>query len=223
MTTLGPMVRRSAKVGGLLLLIGSVQFVIGMAVAQWLWVGSYSLSQNDISDLGGPNSAGATVFNVSVRVLGILALVGAALLYRAFAPKTASKVGVALLMIGGLGAIGVGLFPENSPELGGSIHGLATLVAFLGAGLALLVLSTAMLRDTRWDGFRLFTVVGGVVTLVAMTLYVEGNYLGLGRGGMERLVVAPILLWTVLVGVHLARLATYDPTASKAPPIYSSD
>jgi hypothetical membrane protein len=223
MTTLGPMVRRSAKVGGLLLAVGSLQFVVGMAVSQLLWSGSYSLTQNSISDLGGPDSGGAWVFNDSVRILGAFAVVGAALVYRALAPKTASRAGIGLLVIAGLGAIAVGTFPEQSPQLGGNIHALAALVTFLGSGLALLALSFAMLRDTRWDGHRLLTLVAGLVTLVALVLYAQGRYAGLGPGGMERLVVAPILLWGVVAGLHLVRMTTYHPEAPSAPPSYSFD
>ncbi|MCI4331487.1 MAG: DUF998 domain-containing protein [Thermoplasmata archaeon] len=223
MTTFGPMVRRSAKAGGVLLAVGSVQFVLGMAIAQLLWKGSFSLSQNYISDLGGPDAAAAWVFNDSVRILGLCAIAGGYLLYRAFAPKTFSRLGVAMLLLAGLGAIAVGTFPEQSPELGGNIHALASLTAFLGGGLALAFLAVAMLRDTRWDGYRLFTMLCGLVTLTAIALLVSGRYAGLGPGGMERLVAAPILLWGALVGVHLQRIATYHPDTPTAPPIYGAE
>ena len=52
-----------------------------------------------------------------------------------------------------------------------------------------------MFRDTRWDGFRAYTMLSGLVILIALILFATKNYAGLGVGGMERLVVAPMLLW----------------------------
>ncbi|MCI4318392.1 MAG: DUF998 domain-containing protein, partial [Thermoplasmata archaeon] len=121
-----------------------------MIVVQWKYPG-YSDFGNYVSDLGSSNSPWAWLFNDSIRILGLLTLGGAYLLFRAFPRRTSSRLGVALLMMAGVGAIGVGTFPEGSPELGGGIHSLVSLVTFLGSALSLIVLSLAMLRDTRWD------------------------------------------------------------------------
>jgi hypothetical membrane protein len=69
-----------------------------------------------------------------------------------------------------------------------------------------------MFRDTRWDGFRAFSILCGLVGLVALVLFASKDYAGLGVGGMERLIVAPVLLWAIVVGVHLARIPTYAPS-----------
>jgi hypothetical membrane protein len=208
MTSYGPLVRRRAKLGGALYVLGSVQFWVAMAVAQLAYPG-YSLAGNYISDLGGPHSPDAWVFNDSIRVLGILAIVGAFLIRSAFGAKRSARVGLVFVGIAGLGAFLVGTFPEGSPELNGGIHSIVSLVTFLFSGFALLSLSAAMLRDTRWDGFRFYTFISGVVDLVALALYAAKLYGPLGPGGMERLIVAPILLWAVVVGIHLLRLPTY--------------
>ena len=68
-----------------------------------------------------------------------------------------------------------------------------------------------MFRDTRWDGFRAYTLLSGVVGLVALVLFATKTYAGLGVGGMERLIVAPVILWSLVVGIHLARIPTYAP------------
>jgi hypothetical membrane protein len=70
-----------------------------------------------------------------------------------------------------------------------------------------------MFRDTRWDGFRTYTVLSGFVALIAVALFANKVYAGLGVGGMERLIVAPVLLWALVVGVHLVRIPTYAPTS----------
>ncbi|MGI0132945.1 MAG: DUF998 domain-containing protein [Thermoplasmata archaeon] len=218
MVVRGPMVHRNAQWGGAVFLVGSLQFIVAMIVTQLYYNyppnhGPYSLTNNYISDLGHAGSGIPWLFNDSIRVLGLLGLGGAYLIYRAFAPRMTTKIGIVFLMIATLGAIGVGSFPEGSPELGGGIHSVVSLITFLGSGFALVVLAVAMLRDTRWDGYRIYTLLSGLITLIAIALFVAAVYPGLGPGGMERIVVAPILLWAIVAGVHLLRLETFDPTA----------
>ncbi|MCI4355803.1 MAG: DUF998 domain-containing protein [Thermoplasmata archaeon] len=216
MTSYGPLVRRSARLGGAVLVLGTLQFVAAMIVVQLKFPG-YSVTGNSISDLGGSMSPWATVFNVSVRVLGILGLLGTVLFRSAFSSKTTTHIGIAALLAADLGAVGVGVFPEGSTWPFASIHSLVTLIAFLGAGVALVFLSLAMSRDTRWQGLRFYTFLSGVVTLVALALFARGISLGIGPGGLERIIVAPILLWTVVIGIHLARLRVYAPGDSSRP------
>jgi len=215
LTTFGPLVRRSARLGGTLLIVGSVQFVVAMALVQLKYAG-YSDTANYISDLGSSTSPWAWMFNDSVRVLGVLGILGTILIRSAFASKTTAHVGLGALFVAELGAIAVGTFPEGSSWPFAGIHSVVSLVTFLGSAVALLFLALAMSRDTRWQGLRAYTFLSGVVTLVAVGLFVDGTYLGIGPGGMERIVVAPILLWAVLAGAHLARLPVYDPATVSA-------
>ncbi|MBI2648193.1 MAG: hypothetical protein HYY68_06785 [Thaumarchaeota archaeon] len=43
----------------------------------------------------------------------------------------------------------------------------------------------------------------GVITLVAIVLFTAGQYLGMGVGGMERMIVYPELIWLVSFGAYL--------------------
>jgi hypothetical membrane protein len=205
--------------GAILYIVGVVQFLIGMIVTQLLYgPPTYSLLHNYISDLGAVNcglfsshqicSPGHEIFNVSIILLGILLVVGTLLIRTAFPARGTRTVGLVLLVIAGIGSIGVGLSPE---DVNLTIHSLSALLAFVGAGLALLVLGVAMFRDTRWDGFRAYTMLSGLVDLIAFLLFYTNNYGPLGVGGMERLIVAPVLLWSLVVGIHLARIPTYAP------------
>jgi hypothetical membrane protein len=209
-TTFGPLVRRSARLGGLLFVAGSVQFVAAMVVVQLYYPG-YSDTGNYISDLGSSMSPWAWLFNDSIRLLGLAGLAGTILIRTAFSSKTTTHIGLGALLVANLGAIAVGTFPEGSSWPFAGIHSVVSLVTFLGSAFALVFLALAMSRDTRWQGLRAYTFVSGVVTLVAIGLFASGHYLGIGPGGMERVVVAPILLWAIIAGSHLARLPVYDP------------
>lgn len=220
----GPLVHRSVHHGALLWLIGVVEFVVGMIVTQLGWTTSYSLSQNYISDLGavhcGPISGRYVcspwyeVFNLSIILLGLLLIFGAFLLRTAFRARGSRTVGLGLLVVGGLGSIGVGLFPE---DVNLTVHTFSALIAFSAANLALIVLGLAMFRDTRWQGYRAFTVLCGLVGLVALFLFAGkayqwgGFWADWGAGGIERTIVAPTMLWALLASIHLLRIRSFAP------------
>jgi hypothetical membrane protein len=215
----GPLVHRSVRHGAILWILGVLIFVIGMIVTQVGYPG-YSLTQNYISDLGAMHCAAFAghgtngyvcspwhlVFNATIVLMGILLLLGIVLIRTGFPPRSSRTIGLILLALAGIGAIGVGLNPEDVRP---GLHVLSAAIAFIGGNLALIVLGFAMFRDTRWDGYRAYTIFSGLVGLVALILFELKVYGPLGVGGMERLIVAPLLLWAVVVSIHLVRLPTY--------------
>ncbi len=205
---LGPLVHRSVHHGAALWALGAAQFLLAMIVVEDRYPG-YSVIRNYISDLGNTQlSPWHDVFNVSVAVLGLFVLFGVILVQTAFPRRGVSRIGLALGGISGVGAVGVGLFPEN---LFGTEHGIASGVTFVGGSLALILLGFAMFRDTRWDGFRAYTILSGLVGLVATALSETNHDFALGVGGMERLIVAPLLLWLLVAGIHLLYVPAYAP------------
>ena len=98
--------------------------------------------------------------------------------------------------------MGVGVFPENSPAM----HEIVSDIAFIFGGL----LPIAAYRLVR-KPFSYLSVVMGLLSLSAMVLLSaqysfglgEQYFLGLGPGGMERMIVYPILLWEVAFAGHL--------------------
>ena len=219
----GPLVHRAVHHGAALWLVAALQFVAVMVIVQLAWSGppAYSLQTNRISDLGNtacgpwPTSTSSRVcspwhdaFDGSVIALGLLVLLGAILARTAFPRRGSATLGLAMLAVSGLGEIGVGIAPEN---LHPAFHVLCATVAFLLGSLALVVLSVAMFRDTRWDGYRVYAMISGLVGLAALGLLATSHYFGLGEGGMERLVAAPSLLFLVVASIHLLRVPQYAP------------
>jgi hypothetical membrane protein len=222
----GPLVHRSVRHGAILWIVAVVQFLLGMAITQVGYTGtSYSLLNNYISDLGAAHcgdyhssliyvcSPWHDVFNVSAVLLGVLVILGAILLRTGFPARGSRTVGLALLVIAQFGAIGVGLSPE---DVNLTVHTISAGTAFVVGNLALIILAFAMFRDTRWDGYRAYTLISGIVGLVAFFLFYFGTWGPLGVGGMERLIVAPILLWALVAGIHLARIPTFTPAGLPA-------
>lgn len=220
---LGPLVRRSVHHGALLWFVGILQFLVAMAVTESVWSYPYSLSSNAISDLGNtgcgpwPHATSSVVcspwyflFDGSAIVLGLLVVVGAILVKSAFPQRKSSTVGLGLLLVSGIGTAGVGSVPENVYLPGHLLF--ATLALGIG-GVALLALSVAMMRDTRWDGYRAYTLLSGAISVVAFVLLATGHDFGLGYGGMERLTAGPEFLWLIVASVHLLYIPTFAPKA----------
>ena len=223
-TRYGPLVHRAVHHAAIFLLAGVVIFLAGNALTQWAWdyfrnssTPVYSLQFNYISDLGAIHchevanryvcSPWHFVFATATVLLGLCLIFGVLLMKSAFPPRRVRTIGLGILALSGVGAIGVGLFAEDYDL---TVHTASALLAFLGSNLALLVLSVAMLRDTRWDGYRLFTAACGLFGLVALILFVAHAWGPVGVGGMERLIVAPTLVWAAVVGVHLYRIPTFS-------------
>lgn len=181
------MICDNRKVAGALLFVASVQFLLILVIVEAQYP-DYSICKNYISDLG--VGCTALAFNSSVFVLGILMIAGAYFVHKAFK----FRVFTVLLIIAGIGAMGVGLFPEDVPV----IHSIVSLITFLFGGLSAIV-SYKLLNPP----LSYFSVLLGVLSLGALVLFASGTYLGLGAGGMERMIAYPTLLWGVGFGSSL--------------------
>lgn len=179
------------KVAGTLFLVGAAQFIVGMVVAEALYSG-YSVANNYISDLGvGPS---ALIFNSSIFLFGLLIVIAAFLVWRGVRAGVASKAFAVLFLIAGIGIMGVGVFTENA----GAIHSVAALVAFLFGGL-----SAIAAYKLEKAPLNCISVIMGMIAIIALVLFSTQNYLGLGAGGMERMITYPTVFWALAFGGFL--------------------
>jgi hypothetical membrane protein len=195
---------RATRVGATLIGFGVVQFSVAMAVVQYGYP-RYSDTMNYISDLGNTaTSPWHLVFNVSIVLLGTLAFVGILLAWGGFPAGGTRVVGLVLLLLASVGAIFVGLFPEN---VNPTVHDIASLTVFGPGGVALLVLAGGMGARTTWHWLRGTSALLGIITLASLAYYVptQANNTTWDPGFIERLIVFPILLWGFLAAVQLAR------------------
>jgi len=54
------------------------------------------------------------------------------------------------------------------------------------------------------------------VVLLALVLFASGTFLGLGKGGMERMIAYPALLWAIGFGGHLISYSSDTSPAKKS-------
>lgn len=170
---------------GLLIFIGTVEFLLLMLIAEVLYPG-YSVSRNYISDLGvGPT---AVIFNSSVIIMGLLLITSAVLIWGL------SRVFAVSIALTGIGAVGVGIFPETIHPF----HLIFALIAFLFASIS----SYPTIRISKSPGRVLWPILG-TISLIALVLFIGHAYLGLGPGGMERMIVYPDLIWAIALSAEL--------------------
>ena len=177
------------RAAGIIIAVGMAQFMMLMMLAEVLYP-HYSVSTNYISDLGVGSTA--LIFNNSIRLLGVL-LVIAAYLSR----KSMRSMSMTLLIaIVGIASFCVGTFPETT----GIPHYISALFAF-GGGAITAINSARIMKG----GIRYLVVVLGVITLLALSIaLVFHTTLGLGNGGMERVVAYPVFIWALLFGGYLS-------------------
>ncbi|MCL5799863.1 MAG: DUF998 domain-containing protein [Candidatus Thermoplasmatota archaeon] len=184
------------SIAGITLFIGVFEFTMFMIISEALRP-TYSVSTNYISDLGvGANSY---IFNYSIMGLGAFTVV-TALIILSIRKNTILPYTILLI---GIGAFGVGLFNENSPY---GLHTIFSLITFLFSGISAVVAVT-------WarGPYRYISLAIGLIILVAVGLYATSHYLGLGAGGMERMIVYPTLLWGMAFSGYLMGLNRKSP------------
>ena len=178
-----------AKISGSLQFIGSTQFILGIILSEILYPG-YNASLQTISSLGvGPS---AVVFNTSILLLGVLGLTGMYFFHQVYNSNLFSI----LLGLAYVGAIGVGLFTEDPATF--NLHVIFSFIAYVFGGIAAITSYKQQKQPMSH-----FSVILGAFSLVAIVLLASGNYLGLGLGGIERMVAYPLLLWLVGFGSQL--------------------
>jgi hypothetical membrane protein len=185
----------NGKVAGALIFVAVTQFVLGVIVSEALHLG-YSISGNYVSDLGvGPSSM---IFNSSVFLMGLLLIIGAYFLHRAFNFTMLTLT----FVLTAIGSMGVGIFTKDA----GIIHSMAALLFFLFSGLSAIFAVVC----SHVHGFKLMkmpfsaiSVILGLIELGGLVLFVGKIDFGLGVGGMQRMVIYPVLLWLAGFGGYL--------------------
>jgi len=183
---------------GLLLAIGSIQWFFIVLISEGLYPG-YVSSFHYVSTLGTGHTA--NLYNASTFLLGVCVVTASLLIHR-FNP---SRLFFALLLIAGLGAIGLGVFPEDSRPM----HGIVTPITLIFGGLAGAFAFKVQSRPLSYLSMILGagSIATGLLFIPYMGLSVESDvmYLGFYKGTLERTVIYPLILWMMTLGSQLAR------------------
>jgi hypothetical membrane protein len=199
----------------------SIYFVIQIIVA-WVFIPSYSLVSNSISDLGETSCGGyGSPGMCSTRwwlmdyagffLLGLIMVIGSALLYHEFTDRVprerlAAMIGFSLMALAGLGSIIVGFFPENENR---TMHILGAFLAIAIGNVAILVLGGVL---TLPESMRRSMLIFSTLALAALLCFASHRFFGIGRGMMERVAAYPVTIWLIAFGLYIWR---FNPKKSK--------
>jgi hypothetical membrane protein len=190
----------------------TVAYLLVQPVVAAAWPTPYDLATNTISDLGVTGcgdfrqfddrvvyacSPRHALMNAVFVLVGVLTAAGAVLTRAIWPRRRLTSVGVAFVVLAGVGAILLGLAPTN---VNPAAHGAGALLQVPGAAGPLL-LGVAAWRTQR--PVAAFSLLCGVVGSVASVLFFSQVYLGLGPGGMEHLAFDPLTVWTTVLGAVL--------------------
>ena len=211
------MTRSTAPVvrSGAIAWVVAAQFFIAQIVVATAWLRPFSLKTDYISDLGNTvcavtlaNSERAVcspwhlAMNVSFMVLGITMIIGAWLTRDAFKSGWVRTLAAVLFTLAGIGVFIVGVYPENTNN---ARHVLGAGLNFVSGNIALIVFGLALAQRPAHRSLMRFSVFAGVLGMLATLLFVSGNYLGIGLGGMERVAAYPMTVWQIVAGIAFLR------------------
>ena len=202
------------SLGPAIFTVASLYFLIQVIVA-WVFVPSYSLVSNSISDLGETSCGGYgspgicsprwwLMNYVGFFLLGLVMVVGSALLYHEFTERPhrerrAAMFGFSLIALGGFGSILVAFFPENENR---TMHIIGAALAIGVGNVAILVLGAIL---TLPESMRRSMLMFSSLALVALLCFASHRSFGIGHGTMERIAAYPVTIWLITFGLYIWR------------------
>lgn len=199
---------RNRYYAGAILWVLSVQYYVTQVLVAAGWPQHYSWAYNTISDLANTSchpygnrlvcSPYHAWMNASFILLGITMAAGSVLLWKYLAVNRAARAGLGFLVIAGIGTVLVGLFPENTVS---ALHITGAALPFVLGNLAIVMLGASLPKLPML--LRGFSIILGLTGLAALALFMTQTYLGLGIGGMERIVAYPQSIWMIVTGLFL--------------------
>ena len=97
----------------------------------------------------------------------------------------------------GIGTILVGLFPENTISL---LHVIGAGMPLLVGNIGLVILGIDLPMPKT---LKLYTIFSGIVSVLALILFVTHSYVGIGPGGTERIAAYPQTIWLIIFGFYI--------------------
>lgn len=186
-----------------------IQYFITQYIVASDWAIQYSIKKNTISDLGNTVcgiysgrevcSPLHNLMNLSFIMLGLFMMIGAILIYQEFSKSKFSFIGFGFMFLAGFGTLLVGLFPENTINI---LHSFGAFLPFLIGNTGIVILGVALNVP---KSLRLYSIITGIISLIALIFFISHYYLGLGIGGMERITAYPQTLWLIVFGIYISR------------------
>ena len=190
-----------AKVAGIILIIGSLYYVVVEAISATFFKASSFNTYifHTISELGIPNGNSPLfwLMNSAFILIGLIFIFGYFYKFRDYIVKR-KRVCSILLLIASFGVIIVGLIHGGNPLTSG-YHTLGAVMAILGGNLLLVIISKSMGSFDRYQKITLVLGIFGLILFWIMFFNVKSIYMPV----FERLSVYTLIVWCFMTGVYL--------------------
>lgn len=192
-----------SKVAGIVLIIGSLYYIIAEAVSATFFNASIFNTYifHTISELGIPNGNSALfwLMNSAFILIGLTLIFGYFYKFNDFIVKRKLVCSV-FALITALGVIIVGLIHGGNPLTSG-YHTLGAVMAIFGGNVLLVIISKSMSEFGLYQKVTLTLGIFGLIVFWIMFFNVESVYMPV----FERLSVYTLIVWSFLTGVYLLK------------------
>lgn len=196
---------------GLSGVLSALFIVAATTLGVWLRPGfdhvSYTISE--LYEVGAPNAGWLMVLFTAYHALVIPFSIG---LQRALPPSRRGWIGPAMLAAAGALGIPLGAWARCDPgcfgatTFRGQMHAVLVLLTVPLIYGAMIAIWNRLRQHSAWRVSAVYTLITAVIGLgfgLAMTPFVQGSYAGL----LERISVAIMLQWYIVMGAKVMRVA----------------
>jgi hypothetical membrane protein len=208
---------RLHRLGAYCWLLATPLFLIANVVVGLRWRHpAFSWSTNNVSDLGNVTcgrwdttrprevcSPWHAAMNSAMIATGVLLAAGVLLTWSVLGHGVATRVAQMLALAGAAGYLLAGAYPADVNE---NNHFLAAVLIFF-LGNAGLVTASLARPPSVLASMRTVSLALGVIGLAGTALFLAKVGLGIGIGGMERVAVFPLFLWTAAAALRITRVS----------------
>jgi hypothetical membrane protein len=193
--------------GGLLFTFTGIGFLLLITTLEAIYPG-YSVRANTISDLLAIGAPTSLIGEPLALVIAVSWMAGG---YHAY--RDSGKAMRVLTVLPGTGLLIAVLSPEN---VNVGVHSVGAVLAFIPGGI-MVILSYRTIRSP----FRYFAAFLGALSLLG-TIVEFGAYntalmqQTLGPGGWERIIIYPVMIWSIGFGSYLLVVSRSDETRSES-------
>ncbi len=177
----------------------------------------YSHMTKMMSILGGAGGVRGLSFNLGISFIGVLIILFAIGLHKNVNKGNGSKAGPILLIIGGLGLIGSGVFHCNlncanvivENNFIGSIHMLSAFIAGLSLSIAPFFIYGRFKKDSIWKKYATYTLVTGIIANIPGIFFwvtLATTRLPEIEGLIQRLGIIFVFIWIEIVSLKMLKL-----------------
>ncbi len=172
----------------------------------WLVLGfldpTYSHTRDPISNLSAIGAPYSLVMTSIIFVFALLIVVFACGLHRGL--PSGFWAGPAVLAIAGVGYAGIALAPLDLADLGDPNlpHTISASVTVFALMLAPILLFPRLRRDSGWQNLSGYSIASTVLALAFAILASLPAFVG-WEGLMQRLVLAVVLVWMIVIAIRL--------------------